>query len=100
MERPTISSASTVVASARQVSTGVEGDAVILNFDEGVYYGLDQVGARVWELIGDPITFAELRDRLVSEYEVEPNRCEQDLQALLSDLVSAGLVEVSDAEPA
>lgn len=97
MEEPTISSGSTVVASPRQVSTDVEGEAVILNFDEGVYYGLDKVGARAWELLREPLTVAELRDRLVAEYEVEPNRCEADLRALLSELCQAGLVEVADA---
>lgn len=97
MERSRISSAATVVASSRQVSTDVEGESVILNFDEGVYYGLEKVGARVWELVKSPLPVAEIRDTLVAEFDVDPDRCEADLQDLLSELAEAGLIEVADA---
>ena len=70
---------------------------MILNFDKGVYYGLDKVGARIWELLRNPLTVAELRDTIVTEYDVEPDRCEADLQALLSELAEAGLIVVTDA---
>jgi Coenzyme PQQ synthesis protein D (PqqD) len=98
MAPPSISSASTVVASSRQVSTDVEGESVMLNFDEGVYYGLDRVGARIWELLQEPVTPAQIRDRIVAEYEVEPHRCEADRQDLLGELAEAGLIEVTDAK--
>jgi hypothetical protein len=96
MEQPTISSSSKVVASARQTSTDLDGEAIILNFDEGVYYALDHVGARTWELLRQPRTVAELRDTLVAEYQVAPERCEADLRSLLSELSGAGLIEVVD----
>lgn len=93
-----ISITSTVVASSRQVSTEVEGESVLLNFDEGVYYGLDQVGARVWQLLQAPVTPAEIRDSIVAEYEVEPERCGADIQELLEELRAAGLIEVGDGD--
>jgi hypothetical protein len=98
MASPTFAGTSTLVASSRQVSTNVEGESVILNFDEGVYYGLDEVGARVWELLQSPVTFAAIRERLLAEYEVEPDRCERDLRSLLGELAEAGLVEVGDGD--
>ena len=91
---PAISSAYTVVVSSRQVSTEVEGESVILNFDDGVYYGLDQVGGRVWTMLQSPVTPVEIRDRIVSEYEVEPDQCAADLEELLGELHAAGLIEV------
>lgn len=93
---PGISSKATIVASPRQVSTEVDGESVILNLDQSVYYGLDEVGARVWELISEPRTLNEVRDQIVEIYEVDPARCESDLRTLLSDLADAGLIEVSD----
>lgn len=99
MERARISSGATVVASDRQVSTDVDGESVILNFDDGVYYGLEKVGARVWELVRDPMPVAEIRDTLVAEFDVDSDRCEADLQDLLSELAEAGLIEVADADP-
>jgi hypothetical protein len=38
----------------------------------------------------------EIRDAIVHEYNVDPDRCEGDLQVLLRDLTAQGLVEVQD----
>ena len=63
----------------------------------GTYYGLDEVGARVWSLIQEPRSVAALRDAITDEYDVEPERCERDLLALLQELEAAELIEVRDA---
>jgi hypothetical protein len=97
MKDRAFSDAATAVLSSRQVWTATDGEAVILNTEHGVYYGLDEVGARVWELLREPRRIAELRDQLLAEYAVESAKCDADLQALLSELVDAGLVEVNDA---
>lgn len=86
-----------VVAARDQVSVEVEGEAVILSLADGVYYGLDPVGARVWTLLEEPRTVAELRDAVVAEWEVEAPAAERDLLALLDALAARGLVEVRPA---
>jgi hypothetical protein len=85
---------STVVASADQVSSQVAGEAIVLSLRTGMYYGLAQVGLRVWELIRDPILVADLCEVIRGEYDVEPERCEQDILALLRELAAEGLLEV------
>lgn len=87
---------STIVAAEQHISADLSGEVVILNLDAGVYFGLDAVGARVWNLIQEPRTFNDIREILLDEYEVEPGRCEQELSALLRELAAAGLVEVED----
>jgi hypothetical protein len=62
----------------------------------GVYYGLNPVGARIWSLIQDPTTVKVLRDAIFNEYDVEADRCERDLLVLLQDLASNELIEVKD----
>jgi Coenzyme PQQ synthesis protein D (PqqD) len=89
-----VSGDSTVVAAKDQVSSDLGGEVAILDLKAGVYYGLDAVGARIWSLIQEPITVNEIRDILLEEYEVEPERCERDLLALLRRLADEGLVEV------
>ncbi len=84
----------TVVAVKDQVSCDLAGEAAILNLKTGVYYGLDAVGSRVWELIQEPKTVAAVRDALLEEYEVEPARCESDLKQLLAQLAEKELLEV------
>ncbi|HVH12083.1 MAG TPA: PqqD family protein [Longimicrobium sp.] len=90
--------ATRVVAARDQVSVEVDGEAVILNLADGVYYGLDPVGARVWGLMEEPRTVAELRDAVVAEWEVDAPTAEADLLELLADLAARGLVEVRPAE--
>lgn len=89
-----VSGRSTVVAAKDQVSCDLAGEAAILNLQSGVYYGLDAVGARVWHLLQEPRTVQDIRDTILMEYEVERDRCERDLLALLQELVAAGLIEV------
>ena len=89
-----VSGDSTVVAAKDQVSSDLGGEVAILDLKAGVYYGLDAVGARIWSLIQKPRTVNEIRDILLEEYEVEPERCEHDLLALLRRLADEGLVEV------
>jgi len=85
---------SLVQASPAQVSCDLGGEAAILNLDTGTYYGLDPVGARIWSCLSTPHTVAELRDRVLAEYDVDAARCEADLVALLDSLAAAGLVLV------
>jgi hypothetical protein len=86
----------TVVVAARdQVSADLEGEAVILSLADGVYYGLDDVGARVWELLRQPRTVAELRDAVTAEYEVDAATAERDLLDLLAELAERRLVEIA-----
>jgi hypothetical protein len=91
---------STVVVATDQVSCDLSGDAVILSLKGGVYYGLDGVGGRIWTLIQEPRVVREVRDLVLEEYDVDADRCEQDVLALLRDLAGKGLVEVKGEEPA
>jgi hypothetical protein len=89
-----VSGDSTVVAAKDQVSSDLGGEVAILDLKAGVYYGLDAVGARIWSLIQEPRTVNEIRNILLEEYEVEPERCERDLLVLLQRLANEGLIEV------
>ena len=89
-----VSGSSTVVAAKDQVSSDLGREVAILDLKAGVYYGLDAVGARIWSLIQEPRTVNEIRDILLEEYDVEPERCERDLLVLLRRLADEGLVEV------
>ncbi len=93
---PVLSGHSIVVAAREQVSCDLAGEAAILNVASGVYYGLDPVGARIWGLLQQPRRVVELRDAVTREYDVEPERCERDILALLERLLLEGLIEVRE----
>lgn len=99
MER-TISEQSTVVAVKGQVSSDLGGEVAILNLDAGMYYGLDDVGARVWEMIQEPKPVSEIQATILEEYDVEPAEGKRDVLTLLRDLANEGLIEVRDGPAA
>ncbi|MEX2109521.1 MAG: PqqD family protein [Gemmatimonadaceae bacterium] len=80
--------------SENQVSCSLQGEAVILNYRSGVYYGLNPVGARIWELIQESRTAPEVHQDILSEYEVDSDRCWNDLQRILAELQQAGLIDL------
>jgi hypothetical protein len=88
---------SVVVASGELVSANLDGEVVILGFRSSAYYSLDQVGAFVWDLLQQPRKVADLRDAILSEYDIDVARCEQDLIHLLADLAEKGLVDINDS---
>ena len=92
-----ISLDSIVSPSKDLVFSNVADEVVILDLKSGVYHGLESVGARAWELMTDQLPVREVRDRLVDEYDVQPQQCESDLLRLLEELKSHGLVDVHPA---
>ena len=95
-----IATSSVVVATKDQVSSDLAGEAIVLSLRTAMYYGLDQVGARIWELVREPTRVADIRDAIASEYDVELERCERDVLDLLRQLATEGLIEVRDGTEA
>ena len=85
-----------VVAAKGQVSCALDGEAAILNIGNGTYYGLDAVGAEIWRLVQNPQRVTQIRDAVMSLYEVQPERCENDIIDLLEMLLAEGLIEMRD----
>lgn len=90
-----------VVASREQVSCELEDEAVILNVRSGEYFGLDPVGARIWELVQESRTVAEIRDAILRDFpDAEPEQCTGDLLEFLDQLAGSGLVEIRAVDAA
>src|SRR5262245_37983699 len=96
MPRRALPDSATITIAGDLLSRQMDDELVILNLRDGVYYGLDQVGARVWRLLEKPVTVAALRESILAEYDVERSRWENDMQRLLRDLVEKGLAIVSE----
>jgi hypothetical protein len=70
-----------------------DGEMVLLDLERGEYYGLDEVGVRVWKGLVGGETPGEIATRLAPEHDVELDRMVQDFVTLVDDLVKRGLVE-------
>ena len=71
------------------------GETVLLDLASENYFGLDEVGTRVWQLLKKGEEGAVLIDTLLCEYEVEREVLEKDISDLLERLSEAGLVEIA-----
>lgn len=87
----TIALDSRVAVSDDAVFREMDGESVLLNLETGMYFGLDEVGTRVWRLAADHGSLWAVRERLVEEYDADPAAIERDLLALADALVSKGL---------
>jgi hypothetical protein len=85
-----------VRASDATVFRELDGEAVLLQLDEGMYYGLDPVGTRLWQLMLEHGSLQRVFDAAIEEFEVTPANLRRDLSALVSDLVSRKLLVLSD----
>ena len=89
-----LSERSTIVVTKDQVSADLSGEAAILNLKTSTYFGLNTVGASIWKLVREPKTVSQIRDAIIQEYDVEPDRCEHDILELLQELSKHGLIEI------
>jgi hypothetical protein len=89
---------SVVVAVPNQVSSSLGDEAVILELTQGIYYGLNEVGARIWMLLKQPRRAGEIRDVILDEYEVKSEAGTRDVLALLTELAERGLIEVRNGK--
>jgi len=67
-------------------------EMVLLDFERGIYYGLNPVGARVWELLAEGKNTDEIADLLTEDFDVERSDAKGDVDALMDDLAANGLV--------
>lgn len=72
----------------------VSGESVLLDIDSERYFGLDEVGTRIWQLLTEHERLADLYAVLLDEYDVEPERLERDLTKLIAALAARGLLQV------
>lgn len=89
-----ISKTSTVMTAKDKIWCELADEAVILDLKTGVYYGLNSIGARIWNLLQEPKTVGSMLATLLEEYEVEADRCADDLFALLQDFANRELIEI------
>ena len=85
---------SRVVAVRDHVSCELEGEAVILNLADCVYFGLNETALAIWNFIQKPAFVWEIRDEIVRQFRVEPDSCERDILNLLEQLKDSSLLQI------
>ena len=89
-----------VARTDESLSATLDGEAVLLQPEAGMYYGMNEVATLLWERLEEPATVADLRAELRSEFDIEAAVADRDLRAFLADLEAADLVEIREPSDA
>lgn len=87
-----------VKASAKAVDCQIDGEIVLLHLDSGTYFGLNAVGAEIWNYIREEKSLEDIQDYLLARYDVPRARCETEVRALLSSLAAQDLITIKSHE--
>ncbi|MFP4059898.1 MAG: lasso peptide biosynthesis PqqD family chaperone [Bacteroidales bacterium] len=71
-------------------------EVVMMNIDKGEYYGLDEIGSRIWQILEKPVHFNDIIQTLTDEYDVEETTCRDDVAAFLKELHEKDLIVVNN----
>jgi hypothetical protein len=74
----------------------MDGEAILINLSNGIYYSMDKVGAVVWELVERNLSPEEMVTSIINRYEVETERAQADVERLLKELVEEKLILEAD----
>ena len=85
---------STAVIPPHVMARDVGGEVVVLDLEGGTYYGLDAVGAQIWQHLSQNKTLAETLAAILGLYDVSREQAQRDLIALVRDLQSHKLIEL------
>jgi hypothetical protein len=78
----------------------LDGEAVILNLTSGIYFGLDETGTRMWQLIDRHGRLDAVLAALCDEFDAPRDTLERDLVQLAGELSDKGLLVAGQPDPA
>jgi coenzyme PQQ synthesis protein D (PqqD) len=73
-------------------------ESVLLNLDTEQYFGLEETGTRMWQLVTASPNIEAAYQELLAEFDVEPEMLRSNLMELLTRLVDNGLLQVIPAD--
>ncbi|MBA3560059.1 MAG: PqqD family protein [Gemmatimonadaceae bacterium] len=77
----------------------VDRTVVMMSVEQGMYFGLEGTGPRIWALLDQPRSVQQLCDELMKEYEIDLEACRIEVCNFLEELRGAQLVRVHDKAP-
>lgn len=81
-----------IVRNADIDSADIDGEIAMMNIEKGRYYGFNDVGSRIWELINTPVTIKQVTDILLKEYDVDVKECEKSVLEFINRLYNEELI--------
>lgn len=77
------------------VDTKIDNEVVMMNAQLGHYFGLDDIGTVIWELLDEPMTEQELVQKLTLQFNISTEQCEKDIKPFINGLLRNGMLTKS-----
>ena len=77
------------------LTTVVDGELIALSVADGVCYGLNSMGTRIWALLAEPRSVDSLCEQLTREFEIGEEACRREALEFLEQLRAEGMVSVA-----
>lgn len=74
------------------LASDLKNEVVMMDIEEGSYYGMEAPGSRIWELLATPQSVAELCQILGAEYDIGTEQCQIEVLAFLEELLTRKIV--------
>ena len=92
--RPSLDLSAIVIPSPEVLVQELDGEAVLLNLESERYFGLDDVGTRVWQHLLEHRRLERVCEEMQKEFDVDESRLRSDILQLVEELIDAGIVTV------
>ena len=92
--RPALDLSAIVTPSPDVLVQELDGEAVVLNLNSERYFGLDDVGTRIWQQLREHGRLERVCEEMQKEYDVDESTLLADVLRLVEELIDAGIVTV------
>ena len=83
---------SIIIQAEDHVSTDIDGEVVLMDMENGNYFGFDKILSRIWNMIETPTPISSLIAQIMQEYDVKRTECESDILDVLNKMLKDKLI--------
>ena len=81
------------------IHSAMDDEVVMMSVDQGLFFGLDKIGAHIWEILETPKTGEEVISLLLSQYDVNRDQCENDTLRFLNNMLDKKVILIHTKQP-
>lgn len=83
-----------VILNQELLQSEIDGETIMMSIDNGKYYGLNNVASRIWEIIKDEPVYSEIIEKLLEEYNIDKDQCEEETTVFLESLIEKKIIKI------
>ena len=74
----------------------IEGEAILIDGELERYFGMEPIATEIWRLLENEVTFDDLLDKLLNNYEVSKDQCAADVTEFLKKLSDQKMITITN----